>query len=76
MRPISNFERGFRRLAGVLSAGGFGAGLLALRYFYVREEWLTMATLDSWISYIIGLTLWPWVAFYAVRWIARGFRSN
>ena len=44
-----------------------------LRYTYVRAEWLTMYTIDSWISFIAGMTLWPWIAFYAVRWIVRGF---
>ena len=68
-----SLERGFRRLAVVLSAAGLGAGLLMLRYAYVREEWRTLAMLDSWISFVVALTLWPWVAFYAVRWIVSGF---
>jgi len=71
-----NLERGFRRLAVVLSAAGLGVGLLMFHYSYVREEWRTMAMLDSWIFFIVSLTLWPWLAFYAVRWIVRGFRPN
>ncbi len=62
-------------MAIVLSVAGLGMGLLMLRYAYVREEWRTMAMLDSWISFIAILALWPWAAFYAVRWIVRGFRS-
>ncbi len=72
---MPNLERGFHRLAIVLSVVGLGGGLLMFRYAYVREEWRTMAMLDSWISFVVGLTLWPWIAFYAVRWIARGFRK-
>ena len=70
---MRHLERGFWRLAVVLSIGGLVSGLLMLRYTYVRAEWLTMYTIDSWISFIAAMTLWPWIAFYAVRWIVRGF---
>ncbi len=71
-----SLERGFLRLAVVLSAGGLGGGLLMFRYTYVRDEWHVMADLGSWVSCIIALTAWPWIAFYAARWVVRGFRSN
>ena len=73
---MSQVERGFFRVAVVLSIAGLGGGLLRLRYVYVRDEWHVTADLGSWVSYIIALTVWPWIAFYAARWILRGFRAS
>jgi len=73
---MRNLERGFRRVAAVLSVGGVVIGLLAWRYAYVRNEWRVTAEADSWLSYLVVLALWPWVSFFSVRWIVRGFRSN
>lgn len=68
--PRLNLERGFRRLAALLSVGGLGVGLLVMRYLYVRGQ-----LGDVWISYLIILALWPWVVLFSVRWIVRGFRN-
>ena len=63
-----NLERGFRRIAAVLSACGFMIGLTLL----FSGSHVT----DGQVVGLAFLTLWPWVAFYAVRWVARGFRSQ
>ncbi len=73
---MKNLKRGFFRLAAVLSIGGLIVGLLALRYSYVRGEWLVTHEFGSWVAYLILLALWPWIAFFAIRWIVQGFRSS
>jgi hypothetical protein len=60
----------------VLSIGGRTAGLLRLRYVYVRDEFHVMWDLGSWVSYLVALTVRPWIVFYAARWIIRGFRRQ
>jgi hypothetical protein len=69
-------ERGFRRLACVLSLAGFMAGLWLLYYTYTRNEYWFFHDLGSLISYVVMLTIWPWPVFYAVRWIVRGFLNH
>ena len=61
-------ERGFQRVAVVLSACGSIYGLIA----FVAGE--PMGT-EMGILVAI-LMLWPWLAFFVVRWVARGFRSK
>lgn len=63
-------------MATVLSVGGFVIGLLVWRYWYVRSEWRVTEEAGSWVSYLVVLALWPWVSFFVIRWVARGFRSN
>lgn len=73
---VPNIERGFYRLALVLSVAGFLGGLWWLYYTYTRDEFHFFLDLWALVSYVVGLTVWPWAVFYAVRWIVYGFSER
>jgi hypothetical protein len=63
-------ECGFRRIVWLLSICGFIFGTVALIAEWRPEEWGLL------VGFLAVLTFGPWVIFYAVRWVAVGFRRN